>query len=293
MKGVNMADINYKAIKSGGFIRQKQKDRYSLRVHVVGGNLTVEKLKAIYQVAKKYGKGYVHLTSRQSVEIPFIKLEDTQLVKEELAQSGCVPGVTGPGVRTVTACQGNVVCASGNIDSYKIAETMDRRYYGRKLPHKFKIGVTGCPNNCLKAEENDIGIKGGAKVSWLREKCTFCGICERVCKAKTIKIQDKDLGFDEKECVNCGKCVKSCPKGAWLGESVYIVSFGGLFGNSIHKGESFLPIIETEEELYKVTDVAVEFFEQYGRPKERFRFTIDRIGWDKFKKLIEEALCIA
>ncbi|NLK75958.1 MAG: hypothetical protein GX288_11830, partial [Clostridiales bacterium] len=30
-----------------------------------------------------------------------------------------------------------------------------------------------------------------------------------------------------------------------------------------------------------------------GRPKERFRFTIDRIGWDKFKKLIEEALCIA
>lgn len=257
-----MASINYEAVKSGGFIKQKQKDRYSLRIHVVGGNLTGEQLKTIYEVAEKYGNGYVHLTSRQSVEIPFIQLEDTPMVKEELAKGGCIPGVTGPGVRTVTACQGNTVCSSGNIDTYKIAEELDRRYYGRKLPHKFKLGVTGCQNNCLKAEENDVGIKGGAKVYWMREKC-----------------------------VNCGKCEKVCPTGAWVGEKVYMVSFGGLFGNSIHKGEKFLPIIESEEELYKVVDAAVGFFECHGKPKERFRFTIDRVGWEEFKKTIEEALC--
>lgn len=287
-----MTSINYEAVKSGGFIKQKQKDRYSLRIHVVGGNLTGEQLKTIYEVAEKYGNGYVHLTSRQSVEIPFIQLEDTLMVKEELAKGGCIPGVTGPGVRTVTACQGNMVCSSGNIDTYKIAEELDRRYYGRKLPHKFKLGVTGCQNNCLKAEENDVGIKGGAKVHWMREKCIFCGKCEKVCKSGAIKIIDKkDLIFDESKCVNCGKCEKVCPTGAWVGEKVYMVSFGGLFGNSIHKGEKFLPIIESEEELYKVVDAAVDFFECHGKPKERFRFTIDRVGWEEFKKTIEEALC--
>ncbi len=63
-------------------------------------------------------------------------------------------------VRTVTACQGNTICPSGNIDSYDIAVKLDERYFGRELPHKFKFGVTGCQNNCLKAEENDVGIKG-------------------------------------------------------------------------------------------------------------------------------------
>jgi dissimilatory sulfite reductase (desulfoviridin) alpha/beta subunit len=35
---------------------------------------------------------------------------------------------------------------------------MDRRYFGKELSHKFKIGITGCKNSCLKAEENDLGI---------------------------------------------------------------------------------------------------------------------------------------
>ena len=50
----------------------------------------------------------------------------------------------GPRVRTITACQGSVVCPSGNIDSYDIAKKLDERYFARELPHKFKFGVTGC-----------------------------------------------------------------------------------------------------------------------------------------------------
>ena len=74
-------------------------------------------------------------------------------------------------MRTVTACQGNAICPSGNIDSYDIAVKLDERYFGRELPHKFKFGVTGCQNNCLKAEENDVGIKGAADVKWIEDKC--------------------------------------------------------------------------------------------------------------------------
>ena len=145
--------VDYATLKKGGFMRQKQKNNFSLRLAVVGGNLTAENLQIIAKVAEKYGDGHVHLTSRQSVEIPFIKLDDVEEVKEVLATGGCKPGVCGPRVRTITACQGSAVCPSGNIDSYDIAKKLDERYFARELPHKFKFGVTGCQNNCLKAEE--------------------------------------------------------------------------------------------------------------------------------------------
>ena len=72
--------VDYAALKAGGFMRQKQKNTFSLRLRVVGGTLTTEQLSTIIAVAKQYGHDYVHLTSRQGVEIPFIKLEDIEEV---------------------------------------------------------------------------------------------------------------------------------------------------------------------------------------------------------------------
>ena len=77
--------VDYAALKKGGFMRQKQKGCFSLRIAVVGGNLTAENIKTVAEVAEKYGHGYVHMTSRQGIEIPFIKVEDINVVKEELA----------------------------------------------------------------------------------------------------------------------------------------------------------------------------------------------------------------
>ena len=71
-----MADaVNYAELKKGGFMKQKQKGYGSLRLQVVGGNLTAENIRTVSEVAEKYGRGYVHMTSRQGIEIPFIKVE--------------------------------------------------------------------------------------------------------------------------------------------------------------------------------------------------------------------------
>lgn len=281
--------IDYSSLKKGGFMRQIQKSKFSLRLQVVGGTLTAKNLEAIARVAEKYGEGHVHLTSRQGVEIPYISFEDIEEVKEALAEGDCKPGVCGPRVRTVTACQGNTVCPSGNIDSYKIATELDQRYFARELPHKFKFGVTGCQNNCLKAEENDVGVKGALDVHWEKDKCIFCGVCEKACRVGAIEIKGNDIILDEGKCNYCGRCAKACPTEAWAGESAYIVSFGGLFGNTINKGESVLPLIKSEEQLYRVTDAAIQFFDDYAKPGERFKFTIDRVGIDVFEKVVKEA----
>ena len=60
-------------------MRQKQKNNFSLRLRVVGGNLTAKQLAKIAEVAEKFGDGHVHLTSRQSVEIPFVKLDQIEV----------------------------------------------------------------------------------------------------------------------------------------------------------------------------------------------------------------------
>ena len=284
-----MADIDYASLKKGGFMRQKQKGYFSLRLQVVGGNLTAENIKTVSEVAEKYGKGYVHMTSRQGIEIPFIKFDDIEEVKAELAKGGVKPGVCGPRVRTVTACQGSEVCPSGCIDTYALAKELDEHYFGRELPHKFKFGVTGCQNNCLKAEENDLGIKGGMVVKCNQDACIKCGVCVKACREWAISLTDDGIVLDAAKCNNCGRCVKACPTDAWEGESGYIVSFGGLFGNKIYRGENLLPIIKDKETLFRVSDAAIKFFEDHANPGERFRLTLQRVGEEEFRKVIQEA----
>ncbi|MDR3284331.1 MAG: 4Fe-4S binding protein [Treponema sp.] len=287
-----MAEVDYAALKKGGLMRQVQKDTFSMRLKVVGGQVRAEGLAKISQVATKYGQGYVHLTSRQGIEIPFIALSDIETVKRELADAGVNVGVCGPRVRTITACQGAAVCPSGAIETGVLAEELDARYFGRELPHKFKLGITGCKNNCLKAEENDMGIKGGIFPAWNKGSCTFCGLCEAVCPVGVVKVDTEagELAFEEKGCVYCGKCVKSCPVGAWEGKSGYILSFGGMFGNEIQEGRSLLPILFDQEQVLKAADTAIKFYQENGKPSERFGKTLGRTGTAGLQKQLEEAL---
>lgn len=290
--GWAVAQVDYKALKSGGFMRQIQKNRFSLRLRIAGGQITAQQLQKVYEITAQYGQGYVHLTSRQGIEIPFIRLEDVETVKNELAEAGLEPGACGPRVRTVTACQGCQICPSGLIDTTALAQELDRRHFARELPHKFKFGITGCGNNCLKAEENDLGIKGGMQPEWIADLCSFCGLCEAVCPTQAIKVrrEDKMVSLNEDKCSYCGKCVKSCPAEAWVGKSGFLLYFGGLFGNRIATGQQLLPIIFTEEKLHQVVEATLKFFQEYGKQGERFGRMLDRVGWEHLANDLQEVI---
>ncbi|MDR1039818.1 MAG: 4Fe-4S binding protein [Deltaproteobacteria bacterium] len=275
-------EVDYRALKNGGFMRQKQKDKFSVRLKVVGGNLTSSQIRALADAADRYGTGRVHLTSRQGAEIPFVDLKDTGAMRDFLAERGIPVGVCGPRVRTVTACQGDAVCPSACIDSAGLALAFSERYFGRELPHKFKFGVTGCVNNCLKAEENDLGVKGAFAVELDEGECTGCGLCVNVCREGALELAGEDgpVRLERSRCNGCGRCVKICPADAWKGTPAYRLFFGGTFGNRIALGRELMPPAGDLEGVFRAADRAVDFFAERAAPGERFRGAIDRTGWE-------------
>ena len=66
--------IDLKNLKAGGFIKERGKDLFTVRLRVPGGRLPVERLRKIVEVAEKYVQGEVHLSVRQSMELIHVNL---------------------------------------------------------------------------------------------------------------------------------------------------------------------------------------------------------------------------
>ncbi|MDD6088013.1 MAG: 4Fe-4S binding protein [Desulfovibrionaceae bacterium] len=285
-----MVKPDFNVLKRHCFMLQQNKKTVSIRIHIVGGRVTADQLENAAAASRKYGRGFVHLTSRQSIEIPHIPVETIDEVREFLHKGDNVPGICGPGLRTITACQGSEVCGSGCIETYALARELDKRYFDRELPHKLKIGITGCPNNCLKTEENDIGIKGAWKCRWKKDSCIRCGLCVKACKKQALTLTDQGtIQRNSRKCNLCGRCAKVCPKRAYDVTQGWIVSFGGTFGTRIIKGKSIIPFISEHDALLAVCDATVSFFAEEAKPKERLAGTIERIGKSAFTQKIRAA----
>ena len=123
-----------------------------------------------------YGNGDVVMTTRLTMEIVGVPYERIEELRDFLAGAGLETGGTGSKVRPVVACKGNnlPVRTADSYPSEKIHERFYHGYYEVKLPHKFKIAVGGCPNNCVKPDLNDFGIVGQRIPTYNIDSCRGC-----------------------------------------------------------------------------------------------------------------------
>lgn len=154
-------NIDYDALKKKGFLRSRQ-EYFTLRTRMAAGNYSPEQLEKLSSIAKQYGRGLIHLTTRQGAEIPFIRFQDIEAVAKEVEGAGIGLGTSGPRLRATTVCPGNNWCKRGLVDTFRLFDRIEGSGIrcGLDLPHKFKISISGCPNRCTRAEASEIGIHG-------------------------------------------------------------------------------------------------------------------------------------
>ena len=276
-------NIDYNELKKGGFLKQKQKDNFIARFRSIAGNLTSEELRHIADMADKYGKGYVHVTTRQGAEVPWVNINDYNEMKKEITGLGLHTGTCGPRIRTVVACPGNEVCQFGLMNSRKTAIELDRVFFGRETPMKTKIGVSGCPNSCAKPQENDIGLVGAIEPVLNTEKCVECGLCQKVCPNQAITIVEGKPILDKSKCLFEGNCISSCPVDAWEEKRRgYLLYAGGKIGRKPRLGQVIFEFIR-EEEVTDAVEKVLQAFETLGQEGERLADTIARVGVSAFR----------
>jgi sulfite reductase beta subunit-like hemoprotein len=155
-----------------GVYGQRQSDVQMIRVKIPFGRLGPEQLLAIADVADRYSRGYGHVTTRQNVQLHFVKLSNSEAAQRRLDEAGLTTReACGNSVRTVTACELAEVCSGAAFDVTPYAEAMTRHFLrhplSSSLPRKFKIAFSGCDSDCAFGAIHDIGfiakVQGGQR----------------------------------------------------------------------------------------------------------------------------------
>jgi NAD(P)H-nitrite reductase large subunit len=123
--------------------------------------ITPELLRKFADAAEKYDAKAVKVTGAMRIAIVGLKEEDLDAVWRDLdVKPGAAVGLC---VRSVKACPGTAFCKRGQQDSLGLGMKFDEKYHSMEMPNKFKIGVSGCPNNCADAPVCDVGLTGMPK----------------------------------------------------------------------------------------------------------------------------------
>jgi anaerobic sulfite reductase subunit C len=189
--------------------------------------------------------------------------------------------------RVTTACGGCEYNPNGLVDTQRLAEEMTDRFFGEDTPHKFKTCFSGCPIDCLRARETDLGFQGMVEPYLVPEACTHCTLCVRACQDDALHMDENDLpARDLDKCISCGDCVKACAFDAMLakrsGHAVYV---GGKHGKHPHVAypvAAFVP----DEQVADVIQASMDWYREHGAPRERIGFTIDRVGIDSYRRAL-------
>ena len=290
MATLTVSAADEKRVKALGFLSNKGTDNFSGRIITVNGKITAEQHKKIAEAAEKFGNGNITFTTRLTIEVQGIPYEKIEDFRAFLREAGLETGGTGSLVRPVVACKGTT-CQYGLLDSFGLSEEIHRRFYEGyhtvRLPHKFKIAVGGCPNNCVKPDLNDLGIIGQYIPKFDEDECNGCKKCGVVqaCPMGAAKLEDGVLAIDKDICNNCGRCVGTCHFDA-LSEGTYgyKIYIGGRWGKKVAQGRALSKIFTDKEEALSVIEKAILLFREQGQTGERFAKTIERLGFENVEK---------
>ncbi|MFL5273041.1 MAG: nitrite/sulfite reductase [Anaeromyxobacteraceae bacterium] len=235
---------------NGAYPQRQGEDLAMLRVKIPQGVLAAPQLLALAEVADRFSRGFGHLTTRQNLQLHFLRLADVEPALRILADAGLTTReACGNSVRNVTSCPYAGVAHDEVFDPTPYAEAVTRHFLrtplATSLPRKFKIGFEGCPEDHALTAINDIGFRARIR--------TVDGVARR--------------GFT----VAAGGGTSTVPTSARL-----LVEF-------LPAGE----ILALAEAIVRVFHRLGDY---EHRQRNRLKFLVKKLGWDGFRNELEADL---
>ncbi len=167
------AQEGYSSIASEDFVRmrwygiyqqQPNNGHFMMRVKIPSGDLSTAQLRAVAEVARKYGRSITDVTTRQNFQFHWLRIEDIPAAIEILNAAGLTTiGACGDITRNICGCPTAGIDPEEMFDTREIVQKVTDYFLGNKdfsdLPRKYKVSISGCAIHCNQPEINDLGIQ--------------------------------------------------------------------------------------------------------------------------------------
>ncbi len=135
----------------------------SLKAHgKTPGDATAEQMRAMADLAEKYGHNELRISHEQNVILPHVHKSDLPAIHSELKKHGLATANIGL-ISDIIACPGMDYCALATARSIPVAQQIATRFEELKLENEIgelKIKISGCINACGHHHVGHIGILG-------------------------------------------------------------------------------------------------------------------------------------
>lgn len=129
---------------------------FSVIPQMRGGVTDADQLIRLGEVAKKYNVPLVKVTGSQRVGLYGLKKEELPKVWADLGMRSA--SAYGKKTRSVKSCVGKEFCRFGTQYTTRLGIRLEKTFEYIDTPHKFKMGVSGCPRSCVESGVKDFGV---------------------------------------------------------------------------------------------------------------------------------------
>ena len=152
----------------GLFLRNPTPGYFMIRVRIPGGRATSGQLRTLAEIAKAFGNGQLDFTTRQQIQLRHLRIEHVPEAFTRMGEVGLTSMQTGlDNVRNIMTCPVAGLSPTEVLDATSLVYALNEEIVGNReytnLPRKFNVVITGCPDNCLHAETQDLALVPATK----------------------------------------------------------------------------------------------------------------------------------
>jgi ferredoxin-nitrite reductase len=163
----SIPEDDFTRLKWFGVYRQKPKESgyFMLRLKIPGGQFDAKQLDAIASLAEDYGHGFADITTRQTFQMHWLRIEQFPDIFKRLGAVGMTTsGACGDDTRNVVGCPVAGIDTEEILDATPQLMAVSRHLTDNRefsnLPRKYKISISGCRIHCAQPDINCVGVFG-------------------------------------------------------------------------------------------------------------------------------------